>query len=142
MSLVKKGSRVAVFYTGRLKDGTVFESNIGQAPLLFNVGKGKVIRGFENGVIGMKVGQTKSAVFKPSEAYGAKDPALIVTVPAGEIPAGIDLEIGREISFTAKDGALIAGVITGIDGEQITVDDNHPLAGRSLTFEIKIVDIK
>ncbi|MBU0729280.1 MAG: peptidylprolyl isomerase [Proteobacteria bacterium] len=142
MSQVKKGSRVSVFYTGRFNDGTVFETNIGQAPLVFSVGKGKVIKGFERAVIGMILGQTKTAVFKPSEAYGPKDPALVYTVQESEIPAGTDLQAGREISFTAKGGSLIQGVITGIDGDEITVDDNHPLAGRSLTFEIRLVDIK
>ena len=142
MSQVKKGSRVSVFYTGKFKDGTVFEKNIGQAPLVFKVGKGKVIKGFENAVIGMKLGQTKTAVFKPSDAYGPKDPAFVTTINASEIPAGTELETGRELSFTAKDGSLIEGVITSIDGDEITVDDNHPLAGRSLTFEIKVVEIK
>ncbi|MBU0486075.1 MAG: peptidylprolyl isomerase [Proteobacteria bacterium] len=142
MSQVKKGSRVSVVYTGKFKDGTVFETNIGQAPLVFVVGKGKVIKGFENAVIGMKLGQTKTAVFKPSDAYGPKDPALISTVRVDEIPAGTNLQIDREISFSAKDGSLIEGVITKIDGEEITVDGNHPLAGRSLTFEIKIADLK
>jgi peptidylprolyl isomerase len=142
MSQVKKGSRVSVFYTGKFKDGTVFERNIGQAPLVFSVGKGKVIKGFEKAVIGMKLGQTKTAVFKPSEAYGPKDPFLVSTVPANEIPAGSEIQIGRELSFTGKDGALIEGVITGIDGDKITVDNNHPLAGRSLIFEIKIDAIK
>ena len=142
MSQVKKGSRVSVFYTGKFKGGTVFEKNIGQAPLVFKVGKGKVIKGFENAVIGMKLGQTKTAVFKPSEAYGPKDPAWISTVQASEIPAGTEIKTGNEISFATKDGSLIEGVITSIDGDEITVDGNHPLAGRSLTFEIKVVDIK
>lgn len=142
MSQVKKGSRVSVFYTGKFKDGTVFEKNIGQDPLVFSVGKGKVIKGFENAVMGMKLGQTKTAVFKPSEAYGPKDPAFIHTVRAAEIPAGTELAIGTEVSFTNQDNARIAGVITAIEGDEVTIDDNHPLAGRSLTFEIRIAAIK
>lgn len=142
MSQVKKGGRVSVLYTGRLKDGTVFDSNIGQAPLVFSVGKGKVIKGFENAVIGMKLGQTKTAVFKPSEAYGPRDPELVFTVQAADIPAGTDVQTGREISFTAGDGSLIEGVVAGIDGDMVTIDGNHPLAGKNLTFDIKVVDIK
>lgn len=142
MSQVKKGSRVSVFYTGKFKDGTVFEKNIGQEPLIFTVGKGKVIKGFENAVLGMKLGQTKTAVFKPSEAYGPRDPELVVKAKAGEIPAGTEVQVGAELSFSTRDGALIEGVVTAIDGDDITVDTNHPLAGRSLTFDIKIVDIK
>lgn len=142
MSQVKKGSRVSVFYTGKLKDGTVFEKNIGQAPLEFTVGKGKVIKGFERAVLGMKLGQTTTAVFKPAEAYGPKDPDLILTLSASELPAGTELQAGREVSFTREDGTPIEGVISEINGSEITIDGNHPLAGRSLTFEIKIAAIK
>lgn len=142
MSQVKKGSMVAVFYTGMFKDGTVFEKNIGQAPLKFKVGKGKVIKGFENAVMGMKLGQTKTAVFKPAEAYGPTDPDLISTISLSEIPTETEVTIGRELSFTAGNGNLVEGVITAIDGDAVTIDDNHPLAGRSLTFEIKVVEIK
>jgi peptidylprolyl isomerase len=142
MSQVKKGNRVSVLYTGKFNDGTVFETNIGQKPLEFTVGKGKVIKKFEKVVIGMQRNQTKTVVIKPSDAYGPADPSLVCSIQRNEVPAGTDLQIGREISFTGKDGSLIEGVIKKIDGDQITVDGNHPLAGRNLTFEIKVVDIK
>jgi len=141
MAPIKKGNRVKVYYTGKHKDGMVFETNIGQPALEFIVGKGKVIKGFENAVIGMELGQTKTVTFKPADAYGAKDPALILVLSAGEFPAGMTIAQGIDISLTRADGTPVEGRVTKIEGEQITVDGNHPLAGRSLTFDIKIVGI-
>ncbi|HPJ96358.1 MAG TPA: peptidylprolyl isomerase [Syntrophales bacterium] len=141
MSQVKKGSRVKILYTGKLKDGSVFETNIGEAPLEFTVGKGKVIRGFENAVMGMKVGETKTVIIKPADAYGPKDQALIWVVPQPEVPAETTLETETEVAFTCEDGTDVDGRITKIEDGQITIDGNHPLAGRNLTFEIKILDV-
>jgi len=141
MSQVKKGSRVKILYTGKLKDGSVFETNIGEAPLEFTVGKGKVIRGFENAVMGMKVGETKTVIIKPADAYGPKDQALIWVVPQPELPAETTLETETEVAFTCADGTEVDGRITKIEDGQITIDGNHPLAGRNLTFEIKILDV-
>lgn len=142
MAEVKKGNRVKVYYTGRLNDGTVFETNIGQSPLEFTVGKGKVIKGFEKAVLGMGVGQTKTVTMKPGDAYGPKDPALIWTVTADEFsPGGTVPEPGKDVALTRADGTRIAGRITRIEGDQVTVDGNHPLAGRNLTFEIKLAGI-
>jgi len=141
MSQVKKGSRVKIIYTGKLKDGTIFETNVGHAPLEFTVGKGKVIKGFENAVMGMKTGETKTVTIKPADAYGSKDPSLLWVVTTEEIPAGTVLELGREITFTRSDGDVMEGRISKIEGDQVSIDGNHPLAGRNLTFEIKVVDI-
>jgi len=141
MSLVKKGSRVKILYTGKLKDGSVFETNIGDAPLEFTVGKGKVIKGFENAVMGMKVGETKTVTIKPADAYGAKDQVLIWVVPQPELPAGTAIETETEVAYNRADGTEVAGRITKIEDGQVTIDGNHPLAGRNLTFEIKIIDI-
>ena len=141
MSQVKKGSRVKIIYTGKLKDGAIFETNVGNAPLEFTVGKGKVIKGFENAVMGMKTGETKTVTIKPADAYGSKDPSLLWVVTTAEIPAGTVLELGREITFTRSDGDVMEGRISKIEGDQVSIDGNHPLAGRNLTFEIKVVDV-
>lgn len=138
MAHVKKGSKVKVYYTCKLKDGTVVESNIGKAPLEFVVGKGKMIKGFDTALVGMDLGQTKTVVFKPAEAYGAKDQALVWTVPVAELPAGVEAKAGVEVDFLRPDGVQIAGRIDKIDGDQVVIDGNHPLAGRNLTFEIKL----
>lgn len=141
MAQVKKGSRVKVFYTGKLNDGTVFESNIGKAPLEFTVGKGKVIKGFETAVIGMALGQSKTVKFKPAEAYGPKDPDLVWTIAASELPSGTSQVPGQEVALTRLDGTRIEGRIIAVEGDKVMVDENHPLAGRSLTFEIKVADL-
>lgn len=141
MARVKKGDRVRIHYRGTLKDGTVFESNYGQAPLEFSVGKGKVIKGFENAVLGMSPGETKTVTIKPVDGYGQKDPALIRTISAGELPPGVAATVGTPVSFKRADGTSVAGRIAKIDDDQVAVDDNHPLAGRNLTFEIKLVEI-
>ncbi len=141
MSQVKKKDRVKVYYTGKLNDGTVFETNIGKEPLVFSVGKKKVIKGFEAAVLGMRVGQVKTVKFKPADAYGDKDAELIWTGPAADLPAAAQVEPGKEIRGTTADGTSLEGRITAIDGDQVTVDCNHPLAGLSLTFEIKLAAI-
>ncbi len=142
MAHVKKGSKVKVYYTCKLKDGTVFESNVGKTPLEFVVGKGKVIKGFDTALVGMDLGQTKTVVFKPSEAYGLKDRELIWTVPIAELPAATELKPGLELAFCRADGSQVEGRIATIEDSQVTIDGNHPLAGQSLTFEIKLAGVK
>lgn len=142
MSQVKKGSWVKIFYTGKLKDGKVFETNVGSDPLEFKVGKGKVIKGFENAVMGMKAGETKTVTIKPADGYGGKDQDLIWIVGAAEVPAGTTLALETEVAFARADGSEVDGRITKIEGDQITIDGNHPLAGRNLTFEIKMDDVR
>jgi len=141
MSQVKKGSRVKLIYTGKLKDGTIFETNVGNTPLEFTVGKGKVIKGFENAVMGMKAGETKTVTIKPADAYGSKDSSLQWVVASAELPAGTVLELDREIAFKRPAGDVVEGRISKIEGDQVSIDGNHPLAGRNLTFEIKVVDV-
>ncbi len=141
MAQIKKGSKVKVYYTGKLKDGTVFESNLGQEPLQFVVGKGKVIKGFEKAVMGMSLGERKTVILKPAEAYGQTDPDLIWSVKAQELPEGTSREIETEVSFTDAAGNEIEGRISSIADDMVTIDGNHPLAGRNLTFELKIEGI-
>ncbi|MDR2862042.1 MAG: FKBP-type peptidyl-prolyl cis-trans isomerase, partial [Syntrophobacterales bacterium] len=115
--------------------------NIGDAPLEFTVGKGKVIKGFENAVLGMKTGEAKTVTIKPADAYGPKDQSLIWVLEAKDFPEGTVLEPGEEVSFRHTDGHIEEGRITDITEGKITVDGNHPLAGRNLIFEIKIVSV-
>ena len=141
MAQVKKGDRAKFNYSLTLKDGKAYESNMGQAPLEITVGKGKAIKGLENGLIGMSPGQTKTVVVKPADGYGPKDPAFVWTVPVGELPAGTAPAVGTEVGFARADGSRVEGRIAKLDGDQVTVDGNHPLAGRNLTFEIKLAAI-
>lgn len=140
MAQVKKGSKVLVHYRGRLKDNTEFEHNYGGPPLEFKVGGGKVIPGFEKAVIGMNLGQVKTVVMKPGDAYGPRDESLVWQVSAVELPEGSG--VGAEVDYERPDGNHVQGVVTGVEGESATIDGNHPLAGKSLTFEIKLVGVK
>lgn len=141
MAQAKKGDRVKFNYALSLKDGKVVESNLGAAPLEITVGKGKAIKGLENGLIGMSPGQTKTVVVKPADGYGTKDAGLVWTVPAAELPAGTAMVVDTEVAFARADGSRVEGRIAKIDGDAVTVDGNHALAGRNLTFEIKLVSI-
>jgi FKBP-type peptidyl-prolyl cis-trans isomerase 2 len=141
MAQVKKGDRARFNYSLTLKDGKAYESNMGQAPLEITVGKGKAIKGMENALIGMSPGQTKTVVVKPADGYGAKDPAFVWTVPAAELPAGTVIALETEVGFARADKSRVEGRIAKIEGDLVTVDGNHPLAGRNLTFEIKLASI-
>jgi peptidylprolyl isomerase len=141
MAQVKKGERVKFNYALKLKDGKVIETNLGSAPLEITVGKGKAIKGLENGLVGMSPGQTKTVVVKPADGYGAKDTGLVWTVPSAELPPGTAVVVDTEVAFARADGSRVEGRIARIDGETVTVDGNHPLAGRNLTFEIKLASI-
>ncbi len=139
MAHVGKGDRVRIHYTGKLKDGSVFDSNMGSEPLAFTVGKGKVIKGFEIAVTGMSPGQTKTVTIAPAQGYGPKDPALVVTRPAGELPAGA--AVGQMLTVTLPDGTSAEAKLIKLEGDLATLDANHPLAGRNLIFDIKLVAI-
>lgn len=129
------GDTVGVFYRGTLDDGTEFDSNVGGQPLVFVLGSGQLIQGFDNAVRGMAVGETVTVRLEPAEAYGEYDETLIVEVPAEGAPEG--LVVGQRVQF----GAGGAGTILEITEEFITVDANHQLAGQALTFEITIESI-
>jgi peptidylprolyl isomerase len=89
----------------------------------------------------MDLGQTKTVVFKPAEAYGPKDQGLIWTMPVTELPAGVAAQLGEEVSFCRADGTQVEGRVDKIEDNMVTIDGNHPLAGRSLTFEIKLASV-
>ncbi len=134
-------SKVSVHYKGLLNDGTVFDSSEGRSPLEFEVGKNQVIAGFEKAVIDMEMDQTKTITIPYDEAYGEINEGLIHEINKTQLPDSLDIEIGKELVSTHPDGRQIVVRITNIDGDVITVDANHPLAGKDLTFELKVVDI-
>ena len=139
--IVAKGSTVSIDYTGMLEDGTVFDSSEGREPISFTVGNGHVIRGFEDAVVGMKKGEEKRVTITPAEGYGEKDEKLQQHVPRSVFPAEMKLEKGMGFSFKTPDGQMIHASITDATGDTVTLDLNHPLAGKNLVFDIKIVDI-
>lgn len=136
---VAVGDTINVSYTGTLTNGTVFDTNVGKAPLRFTVGSGELIQGFDQGVIGMKVNQEKTITIPANEAYGPVNPTLIIEVPSnsfGNQTAQIGMAVGRNVS-----GQQEQGVVTAVNKTTVTLDFNPPLAGQTLIFKIKVLSI-
>ena len=139
--VVAKDSKVSVEYTGSFDDGTVFDSLEGRQPIEFTVGNGQVIKGFDDAVVGMKKGEQKKIRITPSEGYGDRDEKLQQQVPRSVFPQEMKLEKGMGFSFRTPQGQVIHATITDASQEAVTVDMNHPLAGKNLLFKLKVVDI-
>lgn len=139
---VKKGDTVSVHYTGTLDDGSVFDSSRERDPLVFKVGSGQVIAGFDSAVMDKEVGDTVKTRIEPRDAYGEVDEEYIFTVDRSQVPDNIPLEIGLPLTLSAEDGRRMDVTIAAVDDKEITLDANHPLAGKALTFDIEIVEIK
>jgi FKBP-type peptidyl-prolyl cis-trans isomerase 2 len=137
----KNGDTVQVNYTGKLADGTVFDSSIGREPLEFTMGAGQMIPGFEKAVFGMKVGEKKTVTIPASEAYGPHRDDLIVEVPRERLASGQTPEVGQQLRIERPDGGTSIFPIIGVSDNTVTIDANHPLAGKDLTFEIELVKI-
>ncbi len=139
--MVKAGDTVNVHYKGTLNDGTIFDNSEGREPLQFEAGSGMVIPGFDNAVVGMKPGDSKTVHIPAAEAYGERNDQMIVKVPRQEIPAELPLQIGGML--TMHNGQQeIPVIITEVTETEVTVDANHTLAGQDLTFEISMVSIE
>lgn len=141
MSQAKIGDTVKVHYTGKLTDGTVFDSSRSREPFSVKLGDGKVIPGFENGIVGMEQGQTKTVSIPPEEAYGPRHPNLVLEVNQSEFPDDISPEVGQNLQLKQADGRVIGVTVTSIEKEMVTLDANHPLAGQTLTFEIELLEV-
>jgi peptidylprolyl isomerase len=141
--VAKDGDTVQVNYTGKLADGTVFDSSIGRDPLEFTLGKGNMIPGFEKAVLGMKVGEKKTVTITSDEAYGPHLDNMVVEVSRDRLPADTEPKVGQMLSATGQNGEEIRFTIISIsDNGTVTLDANHPLAGKDLTFDIELVKIK
>lgn len=139
---VKKGDKVKVEYTGTLDDGTVFDSSKHgehSHPLEFEVGAGKIIKGFDEAVIGMEKGDEKDIKLKPEEAYGQPNPQLVQKVPRDKLPPGQEPKQGMILGLATPDGKQVPAIIKEVTDKEITIDLNHPLAGKNLNFKIKLV---
>jgi len=141
MSQAKSGDTVHVHYTGKLGDGSVFDSSEGRDPLSFELGKGMVVPGFEKAVTGMEVGEQKTVTFPSEEAYGPRLDQLTFTVPRDNLPEGYDPKEGEMLRMETRDGRQMDVVVTGADEESVQLDANHPLAGHDLTFDVELVKI-
>ncbi|TWT61740.1 FKBP-type peptidyl-prolyl cis-trans isomerase [Rubinisphaera italica] len=141
MNAAKSGDTVRIHYTGKLEDGTQFDSSEGRDPLEFSLGSGKVIPGFDNAVEGMAVGDKKSVTIPPEEAYGPRHEQLIQVVPRNRLPDGMTPTVGMDLQSQNENGQVMQFSVTAVDEESITVDGNHPLAGKALSFDVELVEI-
>ena len=137
----KTGDIVNVHYTGRLQDGTVFDTSIGSEPLEFTIGQGQLISGFEQAVIGMKVRESKTVTILVDQAYGPRRDDMILVVERNQLPEDLDPRVGMQLQINQGDGGIMIATITEVSETTITIDANHPLAGQDLVFEIELVGI-
>ncbi|MCZ2222280.1 MAG: peptidylprolyl isomerase [Chitinophagales bacterium] len=142
MQQAKKGDTVKIHYHGKLTDGTTFDSSKGREPLEFELGSGMVIAGFDNGVTGMTVGETKTINIPAAEAYGEANPEMILEYPRNQFPADLVPEIGMQLVMHNGAGQQFNVTIVELKEESVKLDANHPLAGKELIFDLELVEIK
>ena len=141
MQKVKSGDKVKVHYHGRLTSGETFDKSEGRAPLEFEVGSGMVIKGFDDGVAGMAVGERKTITIPFNEAYGPQNPEMIIDMPKDRFPKDMELELGMSLAMSDGQGQQFEVVITQIKEASVVLDANHPLAGKDLIFDLELVEI-
>ncbi len=141
MAQAKNGDTVKVHYTGKLEDGTVFDSSQGREPLEFTLGTGQLIPGFDAAVVGMAVGDSKTVTIAPDQGYGPHHEQMVVEAERGQFPPEADPQIGMQFESRSEDGQKFVVTVTAVEGDKITLDANHPLAGKDLTFEIEMVEV-
>lgn len=141
MTQVKNGDKVKVHYHGRLTSGETFDSSSGREPLEFEVGSGMVIKGFDDGVTGMKVGEKKTINIPAERAYGDKNPDMVIEYPREQFPSHIDLKVGEGLVMSSASGQQFEVKIAEIKEDVVMLDANHPLAGEELIFDIELVEI-
>ncbi|HEX7005098.1 MAG TPA: peptidylprolyl isomerase [Trueperaceae bacterium] len=141
MESAQAGKVVRVHYTGKLDDGTVFDSSEGREPLEFTLGSGQVIAGFDQAVDGMTVGETRSARIPAADAYGQRRDDLMLEVDREQIPEGIELAVGTQLQLQQQDGQAVPVTVAELDSDSVTLDANHPLAGQDLIFELELVGV-
>lgn len=138
---VKTGDKVRVHYSGRLLDGTLFDSSEGREPLEFTVGAGQMIKGFDAGVQGMRVGDRKTIQVPPEEAYGHRDEEAIIEFPSENVPSDLTLEPGMQLTLRNQYGQPVPVVVLEVKADVVIMDANHMLAGEELVFDVEIVEI-
>ncbi len=142
MAKAKRGDVVNVHYKGTLEDGTEFDSSEGQDPIQFTIGSGEVIVGFEEAIIGMAEGESKTERMTPERAYGKHKGDLVFRVDRKQLPKGTDVAVGDKLNIGFADGGNAQVEVASMDAKTVTLDANHPLAGKTLTFDLTLVSIK
>ncbi len=139
--VITLGDTIAVNYTGRMENGEVFDSTKDRMPVKFTVGLGSLIRGFERAVIGMRQGEKKTVVIAPGDAYGPYREDLLINLPRSNVPADVDLTVGDVVILGDRAGNTLPATIILIEAETVRVDLNHCMAGKTLIFDIEILEI-
>ena len=141
-AIIQSGSHVKVHYTGTLQNGTQFDTSEGDAPLEVTLGEGNLIKGFEDNLMGMKQDEEKTFTLAPEDAYGPKNKDLVQTVPRDKFPKNVEPKVGLVLTLRSPQGPPMQAKIAAVATDAITLDLNHPLAGESLTFKIKVVAVE
>lgn len=141
MTQAENGKTVKVHYTGKLENGEVFDSSEGRDPLEFIIGQGQMIPGFEAAVIGMKTGETKQAAKIPADQAYAYHEEMIVEIPRDQFPEYITPEVGQQLQAQQQDGQIMVVTVVAFTDDSVTLDGNHPLAGKDLYFDLEIVEV-
>jgi peptidylprolyl isomerase len=141
MADAKPGDTVKVHYTGKLENGTVFDSSADREPLQFSIGEGNVIPGFENAVVGMNPGDIKTEKIPCADAYGPRHEEMIQTIERSAIPADIAVQEGQQLQVSQPGGEALVVTVAEVTDDAVTLDGNHRLAGKDLVFEIELVEI-
>jgi peptidylprolyl isomerase len=141
MTQAKHGDTVKVHYTGKLPDGTIFDTSRNRQPLQFTIGKGQVICGFEQAVAGMNTGESRTTTIPVDQAYGPRRTDRIVTMERSQLPPGLDPRVGQRLELTQTDDQTMLVTVMAVTDTNITLDANHPLAGKELTFDLELVGI-
>ena len=142
MAQAQSGDLVRVHYTGRLADGTIFDTSMEREPFEFTLGGGELIPGFEQAVLGMTAGESKTATILVDQAYGPHHTERVIDVERHHLPPDLQPELGQRLQMTRPDGTTVTVVVTTITETQVTLDANHPLAGQDLIFDIMLVEIR
>lgn len=142
MEGIREGDIVQVHYVGRLQTGEVFDSSEGQDPLIVKIGDGKIISGFEQALIGMRQGEKKTFDLTPEQAFGHHREELVHEIDRKQVPPHLKLEVGMQIALETQGQEPIPAQVVELNESTVTLDTNHPLAGKSVTFEVDIVDIQ
>lgn len=137
----KLGDTVLVNYTGKLGDGSVFDTSQQRGPLRINLGETRLIPGFQDAVVGMQQGETKTATIPPEEAYGPRRDEMVLDIDRGKLPPELSPQVGQDLQLQTQSGQPVPAKVVDVSDEAIKVDANHPLAGQELTFDIELVEI-
>lgn len=141
MAQAKQGDTVKIHYTGKLEDGTVFDTSTGRDPLQFNIGESQVIQGFEKGVTGMALNESKTITIPSDEAYGPHREEMVLNIPRDQFPPNIEPEIGQQLELGQENGQTTIAIVSQLSESNVTLDANHPLAGETLIFDIQLIEI-